>query len=181
MKITETGINGCYVLSPFTQHDDRGHFIKWFSSKSYEAAGLCTEWMEVYGSISKSGVIRGLHFQPPPVDHAKVVYCLAGKAFDVVVDLRCNSRSFGEHIQLELNADKPTAVYIPPGCAHGFLSLADETLIFYQVSSNHAPTLEAGVRWDSVGINWPIKTPIISKRDANLPKFVDFDSPFRES
>lgn len=178
MQIKETIIQGCFTITPFKHTDGRGSFVKWFNRESFADAGLCSDWFEVYGSESKRGVVRGLHFQAPPFDHAKLVYCLAGGALDVVVDLRRSSNSFGNHLQLELNADRPICVYIPPGCAHGFLALADPTLMFYQVSSSHAPTLDCGIRWDSVGINWPVDTPIISERDATLPRFVDFISPF---
>ncbi len=178
MLIQETAIAGCFTLRAAKHHDARGLFTKWFSKNAFADAGLCSEWAEVYASESHLGVIRGLHFQLPPADHFKLVYCLAGRAIDVVLDLRCGSPSFGEHIRISLSAEEPVSVYVPSGCAHGFCAELDHTLMLYQVSSVHAPSLDSGIRWDSAGIEWPTDTPIVSPRDAALPKLLDFESPF---
>jgi len=178
MLIQETAIAGCFTLTAAKHHDTRGHFAKWFSKDAFAKAGLCSSWAEVYASESHRGVIRGLHFQQPPADHVKLVYCLSGRAIDVVLDLRYGSPSFGEHIKLSLSAEEPVSVYVPSGCAHGFYAEVDHTLMLYQVSSGHAPSLESGIRWDSAGIKWPTDTPIVSARDRALPELYTFDSPF---
>jgi len=178
MQIENTQIPGCFVISLRKQNDSRGHFVKWFSRHAFDEAGLVNDWAEVYGSVSQRGVIRGLHFQSPPEGHAKLVYCLSGHALDVVLDLRQRSVSFGKHIKIELSGASPLAVYVPLGCAHGFLAQADQTLMFYQVSSGYAPEFENGIRWDSAGIDWPTRAPIISSRDHELPHLANFVSPF---
>jgi dTDP-4-dehydrorhamnose 3,5-epimerase len=178
MKIETTSIPGCYTITLPIHFDSRGHFVKWFSCEKFNEFGLTSKWAEVYGSVSHRGVIRGLHFQKPPCEHAKLVYCLGGSALDVVLDLRLGSRSYGEHVRIELSSEKAVAVYIPAGCAHGFLAQADKTFMFYQVSSCHAPALDAGIRWDSAGIEWPTTSPIVSRRDRTLTRFADFVSPF---
>ena len=179
MQIEETALAGCFKLTPTKHIDHRGNFIKWFSREAFDRANLCSDWAEVYGSVSRRGVIRGLHFQSPPADHAKLVYCLGGRAIDVVLDLRSALASYGEHIKIELSGDSPLAVYVPAGCAHGFLALEDNTLMFYQVSSDHTQALDSGIRWDSAEIDWPIVTPTVSPRDEALPRLADFVSPFR--
>ncbi len=178
MVIQETALPGCFKLALAKQVDRRGHFIKWFNKDAFINAGLCSEWAEVYGSQSHRGVVRGLHFQRPPADHAKLVCCLAGRAIDVVLDLRRSSPSFGRHIKVGLSADEPTAVYIPTGCAHGFFAEVDNTFMQYQVSSSHSSSLDDGIRWDSAGILWPTDEPIISLRDQTFQKLDEFVSPF---
>jgi len=130
-------------------------------------------WIDI-----EARVIRGLHFQKPPADHAKIVYCLEGSALDVVLDLRSSSASFGQHIKVKLSRESPIAIYIPSGCAHGFLAQADHTLMFYQVSTGYVPALDSGIRWNSAGIDWPTDTPIVSTRDQTLPCLAEFISPF---
>ena len=179
MQIQETSIPGCFTITAPKHIDSRGHFVKWFSRDVFGGSGLVINWAEVYGSVSKRGVIRGLHFQHPPAEHEKLVYCLGGRALDVVLDLRSGSASYGKHTQIELSSDNPIAVYVPVGCAHGFLAQEDQTIMFYQVSSRHNPALDSGIRWNSAGIDWPDIEPIISQRDEALPRFEDFISPFR--
>lgn len=178
MQIDATSIPDCYTITASKHVDVRGYFVKWFSRDAFVSAGLVSDWAEVYGSVSKRGAIRGLHFQRPPAEHAKLVYCLGGQALDVVLDLRLGSASYGKHIKVELSSESPRAIYVPAGCAHGFLAQVDQTLMFYQVSSIHAPLLDSGIRWDSAGIDWPTSSPIVSQRDQALPCLSDFVSPF---
>ena len=159
--------------------DERGHFTKWFQTDAFRALGLPTQWAEDYTSVSKNGVIRGLHFQTPPFEHDKLVICLQGRAFDVVLDVRLGSPTWGEHLAFDLSADKPCAVFIPAGCAHGFCALEDNTILLYKVGSIHAPQHDSGIRWDSAEIVWPIKTPIVSKRDQALLELSEFNTPFQ--
>jgi len=179
LKATPTKIPGCLVVESVLHQDERGHFTKWFQTDAFEALGLPTQWAEDYTSVSKSGVIRGLHFQTPPFEHDKLVICLQGQALDAVLDLRLGSPTWGEHVTVDLGADRALAVFIPAGCAHGFCAREDDTLLLYKVGSVHAPAHDSGIRWDSAGIEWPTKAPIVSKRDQALPKLSGFVSPFQ--
>jgi len=179
LKTTPTKIPGCLIVESEAHQDERGRFTKWFQSDGFEALGLPTQWAEDYTSVSKCGVIRGLHFQTPPFEHDKLVACLQGQAFDVVLDVRLGSPTWGEHVIVDLCADSANAVFIPAGCAHGFCALKDDTLILYKVGSVHAPAHDTGIRWDSAGIAWPLDAPIVSKRDQALPELYGFASPFK--
>ena len=178
MKIIKTDIPGCFIIEPLIIHDDRGSFIKTFHINDFEENGLVTDWIEHFYSVSKKNVLRGLHFQLPPHDHTKLVYCNYGKIFDVVVDLRKGSSTYGHHIIVLLDADKASMIYIPRGLAHGFYTLSEKAITLYKVNTIHAPDYDAGIHWNSAGICWPANKPIVSKRDDALPKMKEFDSPF---
>jgi len=107
------------------------------------------------------------------------VYCLEGEILDVALDLRTDSKTFGEYCSFRLSAEETTAAYIPSGVAHGFCVVTAPALMMYHVSSEHHPQLDAGIRWDSFGFEWPCASPVVSDRDANLPRLADFTSPFR--
>ena len=173
-----TGISGCYELQPRLMHDARGAFVKIFHSDTFRQLNLRTDWAEQYYSVSRPGVLRGLHFQLPPRDHAKLVYCTSGRIMDVAVDLRKGSPSYGRFVSIELSAKKGNAIYLPSGLAHGFCTFNMEATLIYNVTSVYEKTLDAGVRWDSVGIDWPVGQPVVSERDESLPCLRDFSSPF---
>ena len=139
---------------------------------------MVTNFQEQYFSESVHGVVRGLHFQLPPHDHHKLVTCLSGEVLDVVVDLRQNSPTFGKHVSFILNERQANQVYIPTGCAHGFCVTSPRATLLYNVGTMYAPSYDAGIRWNSVGIDWPFTDPEISARDNALPTFKDFVSPF---
>lgn len=172
-----TAIPGCYELLPTVRKDRRGAFVKIFHAPEFRKLGLGTEFNESYYSVSKKGVLRGLHFQAPPHAHAKLVCCPEGEVLDAVLDLRRGSKTFGRHITLKLSASKGNLLYIPEGCAHGFYA-QKSSLMLYFTSTVHAPAHDKGLRWDSAGIKWPCKRPILSPRDAAFPAFADFSSPF---
>jgi dTDP-4-dehydrorhamnose 3,5-epimerase len=175
----ETIIPGCFELIPRKMGDARGCFVKTFNRDAFEENGLERDWHEEYYSVSRKGVLRGLHFQLPPHDHVKLVYCTAGEVLDAVVDLRVGSPMFGKHILVRLNAITTKMVYIPKGCAHGFYTVSDTATMVYKVSTVYAPAHDAGLLWDSVGIPWPDGNPIMSDRDKALPPFAFFTSnPF---
>ena len=121
---------------------------------------------------------RGMHFQAPPHDHDKLVYCLAGRALDVVLDLRNGSPTFGRAISVLLNSNGSEGVYVPQGCAHGFLSLESETMLLYHVTSEYSRDFDCGIRWDSIPFTWPVKQPLVSERDMLFQPLVAFRSPF---
>jgi dTDP-4-dehydrorhamnose 3,5-epimerase len=174
-----TAIPGCTRLRLVRHEDARGDFVKILRRDEYAAAGLDPTVAELYWSTSRRGVVRGLHFQSPPHEHAKTVSVLRGAAHDVVVDLRAGSPAYGEVVVLELRGEEPSAVHVPAGCAHGFQALTDDTVVAYLVGTEHAPSHDHGIRWDSVGVDWPIADAIVSERDAAFPTFADFVSPFR--
>lgn len=179
MKIQSTAIPGCFEIIPNIISDNRGSFVKTFHREIFEQSGLETDWREEYYSTSQKGVLRGLHFQLPPHDHAKLVYCTSGEVFDVVLDLRLGSDGYGTHVKFNLNSVDAHMVYIPRGCAHGFYTVSDAATMMYKVSTVYAPTHDAGLLWNSVGIQWPDADPVMSDRDKALPLFADFISnPF---
>lgn len=178
MELIPTNLEDCYQVRPFFAQDERGTFVKTFHTERFSALGLPSEWCEEYYSSSRKGVIRGMHFQTPPHDHEKLVYCIQGRVLDVIVDLRVRSPTFGMHFTTELNSAGGHGVMIPKGMAHGFLALTENVLMTYKVTSVYALENDAGIRWDSLGIDWGVDRPIVSSRDRAHPKFADFDSPF---
>lgn len=178
MNIEPTDIPGCYVLHPRLVRDVRGTFLKTFHAPCFTELGLRTDWREEYFSTSTAGVVRGMHFQLPPADHAKMVFCLIGEVLDVVIDLRRGSPAFCQTIGVSLSAANGRGLYLPTGCAHGFLSRADESGMFYKVTSVHSPDHDAGVAWNSINFSWPVESAILSQRDERHPVLSDFDSPF---
>ena len=177
-QLFPTKIAGCYEISPQISEDNRGRFVKTFDKQNFISNGLESEFCEDFYTTSKYGVIRGLHFQSPPSDHAKLVYCSDGLIFDVVLDLRVGSKTYGEFEVFELGGIKANALYIPRGLAHGFCVLSDSATVAYKVSSHYSPMYDGGILWDSVGIDWPVKSPIISSRDQTFPALAEYKSPF---
>ena len=178
MNIRTTTISGLFELLPKVISDERGHFVKTFHQDIFSEHGLATRFAEEYYSFSHNNVLRGLHFQKPPHDHVKMVYCVSGSIIDAVLDLRIGSTTYGSHELFDLSAEKANTLYIPSGLAHGFYVTSDHAIMMYKVTTVYAPEHDAGVLWNSAGINWPSATPIVSKRDAEFVKFTDFTSPF---
>ena len=174
-----TPIPGCLELRPKTSHDGRGSFTKVFHRSTFAGLGLATDFAEDYYSVSRRGVIRGLHFQRPPQEHAKLVYCLAGKVQDVALDIRVGSPTFGKHAIIELSAETGNIVYLPPGLAHGFCVCSESATLAYKVTSEYSAVHDAGIRWDSAGIPWATAEPVLSDRDRRHPALAEFSSPFR--
>jgi dTDP-4-dehydrorhamnose 3,5-epimerase len=173
-----TAIAGCVHLR-LTRHDDaRGDFVKAFRRDRFAELGLDPTVAEVYWSTSRRGVVRGLHYQTPPHDHAKTVSVCRGAVHDVVVDLRCDSPSYGHVLETVLSVADAGALHIPAGCAHGFQALSEEAVVAYMVGTEHAPSHDTGVRWDSVGAHWPIAGVVISERDAAFPTLAEMTPAF---
>ena len=179
MKINDTSISGCLELIPERKQDARGHFAKIFNADMFLSLGLETVFPEEYYSYSKKGVIRGLHFQEPPMDLVKLVVCLDGVIQDVLLDLRVDSPTYKQHITIQLSSKLGNVLYIPQGIAHGFQVTSDSALMLYKVSKVYSPTLDSGVLWNSAGILWPISNPLLSDRDNTFKKLDDYSSPFR--
>jgi len=178
-KLQETGISGCFEIACQLFKDERGSFVKTFHLGGFSDLGLATRFAEEYYSVSRKNVLRGLHFQLPPMDHEKLVYCLSGTVLDVVLDIRIDSPTFGEHRMIELSADKGNMVYMPRGIAHGFMVTSDHAVMQYKVTSVYSPDHDAGILWNSAGIQWPVTSPVVSARDSAFPAFMDFTTPFR--
>lgn len=178
MDIRKTAIPKCYEITPKVFQDARGKFVKTFHQNVFEDYQLNTKFLEEYYSTSCQNVLRGLHFQLPPRDHTKMVYCVLGEVIDVVVDLRVGSPTYGKHEMFELNADKANMIYIPSGLAHGFYVTSQTAILMYKVSTIYNSELDTGIHWHSIGIPWPTQDPITSDRDNKLQSFSDFESPF---
>jgi dTDP-4-dehydrorhamnose 3,5-epimerase/CDP-3, 6-dideoxy-D-glycero-D-glycero-4-hexulose-5-epimerase len=178
VNVVSTNLDGLLVLQPRIFQDNRGSFTKTFHREIFRDLGISFEPVEEFFSVSHKNVLRGMHFQLPPADHAKIVYCITGCVLDVVLDLRKKSETFGEFFSRELNAQTREILFIPSGFAHGFLSLENETTMFYQTNTVHSPQNDCGILWNSFGFDWPVKNPILSKRDEAFAAFGTFNSPF---
>jgi len=178
INLKPSKIPSCFEIILEVFKDERGSFVKIFHQDVFQEYGLEIYYAEEYYSFSHKGVLRGLHFQLPPMDHVKLVYCVSGKVLDAVVDLRVGSPTYGEFETFELSAEKANMIYIPKGLAHGFYVLSESAIMMYKVTIVYSPEHDRGIRWNSVGIPWPDEKPIISKRDSEFPDFKDFKSPF---
>lgn len=178
VKTRPLSLPGCVEIEIDSFEDQRGWFVKVFRHDLFEQLGLRTDFREQYCSLSRRGVLRGLHFQVPPMEHAKLVYCIEGRVFDAVVDLRRESPTYGRHATLELSREAGNLVYIPSGFAHGFYVLSERALLIYNVTSVYSSQHDRGILWNSAGIAWPDNSPIVSQRDAAHPTLNEFESPF---
>ena len=180
LRITPIALAGAFVVEPIVHCDERGSFVKTFHAGQLAEAGLRFEMQEEFYSISRRGVLRGMHFQIPPHAHQKLVSCIAGRVLDVLVDLRRTSATYGEACSMELSAKRPQLLWIPRGLAHGFLSLEDSSCVTYKTDSEHAPDCDGGIHWDSFGFEWPdvAEEFVIAPRDRQHPRLADFHSPF---
>lgn len=163
-------------LPAFT--DFRGLFVKTFHETTLKEQGISFDLKESYFSISNKDVIRGMHFQLPPHQHAKIVFCPQGAILDVILDLRQDSAAFGKYMMQVLSADNHKAFYIPEGFAHGFKALTADAMTYYLVSSEYSKDHDAGIRYDSFDFDWEVSKPILSERDRSFPALTDFNSPF---
>jgi len=172
VKFISTEIAGVWLIVPEPIEDERGSFARLYCRREFESHGLNAELAQCSASFNKrKGTLRGLHYQADPYGEDKIVRCTRGVIFDVIADLRPDSRTFCHWRGFELTADNPTMVYIPRGVAHGFLTMADNTEIFYQMSEFHHPEASRGVRWDdpTLNIRWVDKPAVISDQDQGLP------------
>lgn len=178
MKFHETPIAGARLIEPERRGDERGFFARVFCRDEFEAAGLAAEFVQMNNSLSaRRGTLRGLHYQLPPNAEVKVVRCIGGALFDVILDLRPDSPTAGQWFGAELTEHNRLMMYVPPGCAHAILTLTDEAEALYMVSAFYGPNEERGVRFDDprFGIAWPIAPVEISAKDRSWP---DFDPEF---
>lgn len=181
MRVERTALDGVLLLHPKKHGDARGFVSETFKLSALRDAGIADEWVQDNHSFSAQvGTLRGLHFQAPPMAQAKLVRVLRGAIFDVALDIRCASPTYGQHIAVELSAENFAQLYIPAGLAHGFCTLTDNTEVLYKMSAEYAPAQEGGVLWNDpdLAIEWPVHEAATSPRDAHWPRFKDLVSPF---
>jgi len=178
MNILSTHINDLYILENPCIEDERGYFHKPFNMDEFRKYGLYTDFREFYYSVSKKHVIRGMHFQIPPHEHTKLVYVSKGSILDVVLDIRKKSDTFGSCFSMEITAKEGKSLYIPKGCAHGFLSLEEDTVVNYAQTSGYSKECDKGILYNSFGFDWNVQSGVVSERDRQFPKLSDFKSPF---
>ncbi len=178
MHLVETGFTGLFIIAVPDNTDNRGNFKKFFNSDFFALHHLETDYREFYFSCSKKNVIRGMHFQSPPHDHAKIIAVGAGGIKDIVLDIRKDSPTFGKHFCCELTASTGKALYVPRGFAHGFLALEDNTIVNYLQTSCYNKEHDKGILYNSFDADWNISNPIISERDLSFDNFKNFNTPF---
>jgi dTDP-4-dehydrorhamnose 3,5-epimerase len=184
MQIEDTAIPGVKILTAPRFADHRGFFTEWFNRAKLKQAGIDLEFCQDNISLSRpAGTLRGLHFQLPPAEQAKLVGVIQGRIFDVALDLRCGSPTYRRHVAVELSAAQGNQLLIPAGFAHGFCTLEPDCMVFYKVSSPYSAPHDSGINWNDPGleIDWPVKesSAVLSEKDMKLPFLADTDLPFR--
>ena len=182
MKFIKTEISDVYIIEPSVFEDNRGYFFESFNIEKFEENVYPIKFVQDNESKSSKGVLRGLHFQKPPFDQAKLVRCIEGSVLDVAVDIRKGSTTYGQHVAIELTGDNKLQLFVPRGFAHGFLVLSDTATFAYKVDNTYAPEFDAGIRWNDkeLNIQWGMEDIefMISVKDAELPFLSEFESPF---
>lgn len=174
MKFKETPLPGAYIIELEKRSDERGFFARFFCNAEFEIHGLSSNILQINNSLSGiAGTLRGMHYQKYPKAEDKIVRCIRGSLFDVIIDLRPNSKTFMQYFSIELSAENRLALYVPKGFAHGFLTLEDNTEAFYLVTETYSSEHEMGVRYNdpSFGILWPIEPKEISQKDLSHANF----------
>jgi dTDP-4-dehydrorhamnose 3,5-epimerase len=175
MRFLDTRVAGAWLLEPDVRADDRGFFARLWSRDEFTARGLNSDFVQANNSFSNlRGTLRGLHWQAEPHGEAKLVRCIQGRIFDVIVDMRPASPTYLRWAGAELGADDRRLAYVPEGCAHGYLTLDDRTEVIYAVTAPYAAASERGLRWNdpAVGIEWPMAPPVLSAKDRAWPDVV---------
>ena len=182
MNFIKTKIQDLIIFEPNVFKDERGYFLESFNKKKIEEIIGNVSFIQDNESQSSKGVLRGLHFQRPPFEQAKLVRCVEGNVLDVAVDIRQKSKTYGKHVSVVLSGENKRQLFIPRGFAHGFLVLSDSAILAYKVDNFYAPQCEAGIHWhdDLLNIKWGIESEkiLVSKKDSTLPNFAQFKSPF---
>ena len=182
MKFVETKILDVIIIEPTVFGDERGYFLESYNKKKFEEVVSKTSFIQDNESKSSKGVLRGLHFQKPPFEQAKLVRCIEGRVMDVAVDIRKGSPTYGKHVAIELTGENKRQLFVPRGFAHGFSVLSDTAVFAYKVDNSYAPDFDAGIRWNDkeLNIQWGMKDGevMVSEKDAELPFFLEFESPF---
>jgi dTDP-4-dehydrorhamnose 3,5-epimerase len=175
MIFTKLNLEGAYLIQIQRHEDERGFFARSWCQREFSEHGLNPRLVQCNLSYNKKlGTLRGMHYQDTPFQEAKVVSCISGAIYDVIIDIRPGSPTFKEYLGITIDAQTHDMLYVPEGFAHGFLTLADETLVFYQMSEFYAPDYARGFRWNDPAfkVKWPAKVQVISSRDANYPDYL---------
>ncbi len=175
MIFIETELKGAFIVEPERLEDERGFFARSWCKREFETHGLNPSLVQCNISFNrKKGTLRGMHYQVAPHEEAKLVRCTAGGIYDVIIDLRPGSPTFTHWISIELTEENRKMVFIPEGCAHGSLTLQDNSEVFYQMSEFYSPDCAKGVRWNDpvFGIQWPISVTVISEKDKHYLEFI---------
>lgn len=180
LTIHKPAIEGPLIIEPKIFYDERGYFFEPYNNQRYKDAGIAFEFVQDNQSLSQKGTVRGLHFQAPPFDQGKLVRVVKGAVLDVIVDIRRSSPTFGQHMAIELSERNFLQFWIPPGFAHGFETLEDNTVFMYKCTGYYHKESEGGIRWNDPDLNilWSAHQPIVSAKDQVLPLFKDLKSPF---
>jgi len=180
MEIVKTGIPDLVIIKPKVFKDSRGYFFETYNKEVFKKYGLEQNFVQDNESKSGKGVLRGLHFQKPPFTQGKLVRVIKGRVRDVAVDLRKSSPAYGKWESVELTEDNKWLFWIPPGFAHGFVTLEDDTIFSYKCTDVYNKASERAIRWDDpdLNINWEIDNPLLSDKDKTAPFFKSFVSPF---
>ncbi len=180
MEIIKTKIPDLVIIKPSVFKDDRGYFFESYNKGKFMAQGIDRNFVQDNESKSVKGVLRGLHFQRPPYAQGKLVRVMKGAVLDVAVDLRRSSPTYGQWASIELNEDNKFMYWIPPGFAHGFVTMEENTVFFYKCTNVYNKESEGSLRWNDpdLNIDWGISTPILSDKDKVSPLFKGFNSPF---
>lgn len=175
MQVRETGFEGLVEIIPDIFHDERGWFYEFYNERTFQQANIMPNFVQENTSFSKKGVIRGLHFQNPPYAQGKLVTVHSGRVFDVVVDLRGGSKTFGKSRSIILDSKIRNMVMVPEGFAHGFAALED-SIFYYKCTNFYNKKSEGGIVWNdpTLKIEWPFESPIVSEKDQQLPTFDEF-------
>ena len=181
MIVEETDLPGVLLITPRRFGDDRGFFSESWSKRGFADIGVNIDFVQDNHSLSAAtGTVRGLHFQSPPHAQAKLVRCGRGRIFDVAVDIRRGSSTYGDWFGTELSFENGKQLFVPEGFLHGFMTLEPDSEIIYKCSDFYAPECDGAVRWDSCGIDWPLAgiEPVLSEKDAAAPALAAFETPF---
>lgn len=181
MIVEDVFIKDLKVVKPSVFEDDRGFFYESYNKERYIANGITADFVQDNLSKSQKGVVRGLHFQKPPYAQGKLVKVIKGAVLDVAVDLRPSSETYGQHFSILLSEENKTQLYIPPGFAHGFSTLEENTIFSYKCTNNYHKESEDAIIWndETLNIDWKIESPIISDKDKMAGSFKNFKSPFK--
>jgi len=182
MNFIKTEISDVYIIEPSVFGDNRGYFLESFNLEKFEENIYPIKFVQDNESKSSKGVLRGLHFQKPPFNQAKLVRCIEGRVMDVAVDIRKGSSTYGKHVAIELTGENKRQLFVPRGFAHGFSVLSDTAVFAYKVDNSYAPESDSGIKYDDsdLNINWGLTENEVrlSVKDKNLPAFKDLNSPF---
>ena len=180
MELINTPIEDLLIVVPKVFKDERGHFFESWNKSSYKDIGLNLDFVQDNQSLSKKGVLRGLHFQNPPFEQGKLVRVIKGAVLDVAVDIRHKSKTFGQHVSVNLSAENGKMFWIPPGFAHGFVALDNDTIFAYKCTAVYNKSAEGSLLWNDIdlGIDWGIDEPLVSEKDMLSVSFKDFKSKF---